>query len=325
MNKFIQTVFACLATASLAVSDAAAKPTATALPAAKPAPAKPAATAKPAAGGATNVLSDEKSRDSYALGMLYGHNWQQQGIEVDWNLFSRGFKDAQSGGAMLLTPQEMRDTLNQFQKTIAARQQELRAQEAAKNKAAGDTFLAANKEKPGVTTLPDGLQYKVITDGEGPMPADGDTVTVNYRGTSIDGAVFDASAPDKPAQLQVGRVIPGWNEALKQMKTGSKWQLFIPSDLAYGPNGAPPRIAPNSALIFDVELLSIQRANPQQAPAPSAEAVNPPLTSDIIKVPSADELKKGAKVEILKAEDVQKLQQQQQQQPSQPRQSPPAN
>jgi FKBP-type peptidyl-prolyl cis-trans isomerase len=261
----------------------------------------------------TNLLSDEKSRDSYAFGMLNGHNWQQQGIEVDWDMFSRGFKDAQSGGAMLMTPQEMRDTLAQFQKVVTARQQQMREEQAVKIKVDGEAFLAANKIKPGVVTLPDGLQYKVITDGTGPTPADGDTVTANYRGTFIDGTEFDTSAKlGKPAQFQVGRVIPGWNEALKLMKTGSKWQLFVPSELAYGQTGMQQRIPPNSVLVFDVELVSVEPSNPAPATAPPPSA-NPPLTSDIIKVPSAEELKKGAKIEIIKPEDVQKLQQSQSQ------------
>lgn len=285
---------------------------ATGLLLAAPGSIKPAQGKKAVAGvtntatGGTNLLSDEKSRDSYALGMFYGHNWQQQGIEVDWNLFSRGFKDAQSGGAMLLTPQEMNDTLAEFKKIVAARQQQMRENQAVKNKAEGEAFLAVNKTKPGVVTLPDGLQYKVIADGAGPTPADGDMVIANYRGTFIDGTEFDSSAKlGKPAQFQVGRVIPGLNEALKLMKAGSKWQLFVPPDLA---SGMPPQIPPNSVLVFDLELVSVKSPNsaPASAPPPSASQ---PLTSDIIKVPSAEELKKGAKVEIIKSEDVQKLQQ----------------
>lgn len=326
MKTIIQIMFVCLTAAGLGTFDASARPSATSVPAGREAPAKAAAVAVPAApaGGATNVLSDEKARDSYALGMLYGHNWQQQGIEVDWDVFSRGFRDAQSGGAMLLTPQEMRDTLTEFQKAVAAKQQQLRAQEAAKNKAAGDAFLAANKDKPGIITLPDGLQYKVVTEGEGPAAAEGDVVTLNYRGTLIDGTEFDNSARSgKPVQIRVGGAFPGWNEALKLMNTGSKWQLFVPAELAYGPNGLAGRIPPNATLIMDVEVLAIQRSNPQSAPAPAPAAANPPLTSDIIRVPSAEELKKGAKVEIIKPEDVQKFQQQQQQEPHP--QSPPAN
>lgn len=276
---------------------------------AKPAPGGP--TAKVAA-AVTNVLGDEKSRDSYALGMFYGHNWQQQGIEVDWDKFSRGYKDAQAGGAMLMTPQEMRDTLNGFQKIVAARQQQMREEQAAKNKTEGEAFLAANKKKPGVVTLADGLQYRIITEGDGPTPVDGEMVLANYTGTFVDGTVFDTSTnAGKPAQFQVGRVIPGWNEALKLMKAGSKWQVFVPSDLAYGPNGMPPRIPPNSVLVFDVELVSVEQPVSAPAPVPTPPpAPVPPLTSDIIKVPSAEEMKKGAKIEVIKPEDVKKYQSQ---------------
>jgi FKBP-type peptidyl-prolyl cis-trans isomerase FklB len=250
----------------------------------------------------TNVLSDEKSKVSYAIGMTIGHNFQQQGIDVDPVLFLRGLKDSQAGGATLLTPSEMQATLREFQQGMAAKQAKIRADQALTNKLSGETFLATNKNNPGVITLPDGLQYKVITTGTGAKPASDSTVTVNYRGTFLDGTEFDSSAKaGHPVELQANHVIPGWTEALTNMATGSKWQLFIPSELAYGERGNHG-IPPNSTLIFDVELISVQ------APPPPA----PPLTSDIIKVPSADEMKKGAKIETLKPEDVQKMQSQSQ-------------
>jgi FKBP-type peptidyl-prolyl cis-trans isomerase len=256
----------------------------------------------------TNVLTDEKARASYAIGMMLGHNWQQQGIDVDLNLVMRGLKDAQSGGATLLTPQEMQTTLAGYQKTLAAKQQEMQKELAVKNKAEGEAFLATNKDQPGVVTLPDGLQYKIITDGSGPMPASNDTVSVNYRGTFIDGTEFDGSERvGHPIQFQANRVIPGWTEALTHMKAGSKWRLFIPSELAYGQMGRPPRIPPNATLIFDVELLSVV---PPATPPPAPVTQNSqPLTSDIIKVPSAEEMKKGAKIEVIKPEDAEKMQQ----------------
>jgi FKBP-type peptidyl-prolyl cis-trans isomerase len=197
--------------------------------------------------------------------------------------------------------QEMRDTLTAFQKEF---QQKKRMEIAAKIKAEGEAFLATNKNNPGVVTLPDGLQYKVITNGTGATPAPTDIVTVNYRGTFIDGKKFDSG---HPAQFSVGGVIRGWTEALTRMKVGSKWELFVPPDLAYGEQGRPniPPIPPNSVLIFELELLSTQSA----PPPPPVASNNPPLTSDIIKVPSAGEIKQGAKTEINKPEDVKKIQQ----------------
>ena len=257
---------------------------------------------KPSTG--TNVLSDEKARDSYAIGMTFGHNFQSQGIEVDSDVFIRGMQDMMSGGTTLLTQQEMRDTLASFQKRLVAKQRQMREAVAAKNKADGDAFLAANKGKPGVVTLADGLQYLVISNGSGTMPATDDVVTVNYRGTLVDGTEFDSSYKrGQPAQFPVGNVIHGWTEALQQMKIGSKWQLFIPAELAYGEQGRPG-IPPNSALIFDVELLGTEHPKPPE-----------PLTSDIVKVPSLEEMKKGAKIEVIKPEDVEKAQAQQTNQP----------
>jgi FKBP-type peptidyl-prolyl cis-trans isomerase FklB len=254
----------------------------------------------------TNQLSDEKSRVSYAIGMMLGHNWQQQGLEVDPEIAARAIKDVQSGGATLLTQAEMQDTLTAFQKEFKVKQQKMQAELAVTNKAAGEAFLAMNKNNPGVNALPDGLQYIVITNGTGAMPAASDIVTVNYRGTLINGTEFDSSYKrGQPAQFPVGGVIHGWTEALQKMNVGSKWKLFIPSELAYGENGQRG-IPPNSVLIFEVELLAAQ-AQPQ----PPATVNAQPLTSDIIKVPSAEEMKKGAKIEVIKPEDAQKLQQQQ--------------
>ena len=258
----------------------------------------------------TNVFGGEKARVSYAIGMTFGHNFQAQGVEVDNDMLVRGLKDMQSGGPTLLTQQEMRDTLAEYQKTLAAKQKKMREEAAVKNKADGEAFLAKNKIKPDVVTLPDGLQYKIITDGNGTMPARNDSVTVNYRGTLIDGTEFDSSiSRGKPAQFSVGNVIPGWTEALTLMKVGSKWEIFVPSELAYGQSGRPPRIMPDSVLIFEVELLSTEHSNP--SPPASGASNNPPLTSDIIKVPSLEEMKKGAKIEVIKPEDAAKFQQSQ--------------
>jgi FKBP-type peptidyl-prolyl cis-trans isomerase FklB len=261
------------------------------------------------ADGTNVVLTDEKSRLSYAIGMMFANRWKEQGVDVDPDLVLRGLKDGQSGGPTLMSQQDMRDLINTFQKALADRQQKTREELLAKNKAEGEAFLAKNKTLPGVVTLPDGLQYKVIADGTGEMPGDNDIVMMNYRGTFVDGTEFGSSAQDgKPLQVSANRVFRGWKEALKLMKTGSKWQLFIPAELAYGQNGLPPRIQPDATLLIEVELLAVQHPNLQPASVPPPSA-NPPLTSDIVKVPSAEEMSNGAKIEIIKSEDVQRYQQ----------------
>lgn len=176
---------------------------------------------------------------------------------------------------------------------------------AAKNKADGEAFLAANKSKEGVVTTDSGLQYKTIKEGDGPSPAATDTVTVNYKGTLIDGKEFDSG---NGISFPLNGVIKGWTEGLQLMKAGGSTRFFIPSDLAYGPSG-PPNIGPNSTLIFDVDLLSIKgkeqaSANPPPPAAPVDPAPKQVVTSDIIKVPSAEEMKKGAKIEVIKKEDL---------------------
>jgi len=259
-----------------------------------------------ATAGGSGVLSDEKSRVSYAIGMMLGHNWQQQGLDVDPMIAAQAIKDVQTGGTTLLSQAQMQQTLTAFQQEFTAKRKQKQAELGIKNKADGEAFLAANKSKPGVVALPDGLQYTVLTNGTGQVPAPTDTVSVNYRGTLIDGTEFDSSYKrGQPAQFPVGGVIHGWTEALEKMNVGSTWRLFVPAELAYGEQGRPG-IPPNAVLIFDVELLSVKTPPPAAATPP-----NPPLTSDIIKVPSAEEMKKGAKIEVIKPEDVQKAQQQQ--------------
>jgi FKBP-type peptidyl-prolyl cis-trans isomerase FklB len=219
--------------------------------------AKPEASPSPAGNSA---LKTEKDKVSYAIGMNVGANFKRQGIDVDPNLFMQGIKDATSGGKTLLTEDEERAVLTQYQGELRAKMQEEAKQAAETNKKAGEEFLAANKSKEGVVTLPSGLQYKILKEGNGPKPTASDTVECNYRGTLINGTEFDSSYKrGQPAKFPVTGVIKGWTEALQLMPVGSKWQLFIPSDLAYGERGTPGgEIGPNSTLIFEVELLGIE-------------------------------------------------------------------
>jgi FKBP-type peptidyl-prolyl cis-trans isomerase len=221
-----------------------------------PAKSRTATTAK-----SSTVLSlkTQKDKFSYALGMNLGKNLHQQAVAVDPNILARGLKDALTGGKTLLTEDEARAALTAAQAEVRAKQQEKMQQAGDENKKEGETFLTANKAKDGVVTLPSGLQYKILTAGTGPKPAASDTVVCNYRGTLINGTEFDSSYKrGQPATFPVGGVIKGWTEALQLMPVGSKWQLFIPADLAYGDRGAGADIGPGATLIFEVELLSIQ-------------------------------------------------------------------
>jgi FKBP-type peptidyl-prolyl cis-trans isomerase FklB len=201
------------------------------------------------------VLKSQKEKVSYIIGMDIGMNLKKQAIDIDSTILARGAKDALSGAKPLLTEQEIQETMVAFQKEIMAKQAEV----AKKNKAEGEAYLTENKKKEGVKALPSGLQYKVIKGGTGKKPKSNDTVTVHYRGTLIDGTEFDSSYKrGQPVSFLVSGVIPGWTEALQLMEVGAKWQLFIPSNLAYGEKGAGRDIGPNATLIFEVELVSIQ-------------------------------------------------------------------
>jgi FKBP-type peptidyl-prolyl cis-trans isomerase FklB len=204
-------------------------------------------------------LKSEKEKLSYGMGMEIANNLKRQSFDLDVELFMKGLKDALSGGKTLMTEKEARETLMAFQKEMMAKQRETAKVAGEKNKKEGEAFLAENKKKEGVTTLPSGLQYKVIKPGTGKKPSPTDKVKVNYRGTLIDGTEFDSSYKrGEPASFQVKGVIPGWTEALQLMEEGAKWQLFIPSNLAYGERGAGASIGPNATLVFEVELISIQ-------------------------------------------------------------------
>jgi len=198
------------------------------------------------------VLKNEKDKVSYSIGMAMGKDIKRQSIDIDPDILAKGIKDVLSGGKVLLTDQEVSETMAAFQKEMIAKLGE-------KNKGEGEAFLAENKKKEGVKTLPSGLQYKVIKAGTGKKPTLTDAVTTHYRGTLIDGTEFDSSyRRGQPATFPVNGVIPGWTEALQLMEVGAKWQLFIPSNLAYRERGAGGTIGPNATLIFEIELISIE-------------------------------------------------------------------
>ncbi len=230
---------------------------------------KPGTTAKTAT---PLALKTSKDKFSYALGMRMGANLKKQEVPVDPAILSRGLRDALSGGKTLMTDQEAQTALSDVQNELRKKQQEKMQAEGAANKKEGDAFLAANKGKEKVVTTASGLQYKILKEGTGPKPTASDTVVCNYKGTLINGTEFDSSYKrGQPATFPVNGVIKGWTEALQLMPVGSKWQLFIPSDLAYGERGPGPEIGPNSTLIFEVELLSIQDKSKEKAPDASPE------------------------------------------------------
>jgi FKBP-type peptidyl-prolyl cis-trans isomerase FklB len=241
-------------------------------------------------------LNDSQAKASYGIGANLGKGLRRDGVPVKIDLLIQGFRDAYAGKELPMTDAEIRSTLQAYWKDTRAKLGE-------QNLAAGNTFLAENKDKPGVITLPSGLQYKVLEGGKGNSPAATDVATVHYRGTLIDGTEFDSSyGRGKPSEFRVNQVIRGWSEALQLMKPGAKWQLFIPSDLAYGANGQR-NIGPNSTLLFDVELISFKTPEPPAA-TKSPNSAPQVVTSDIIRVPSKEEMDKGAKIEVIKKEDV---------------------
>jgi FKBP-type peptidyl-prolyl cis-trans isomerase FklB len=204
------------------------------------------------------TLKTDKDKLSYAVGMNIGRSIHSQSMEIDPAILLRGLKD-EMAGKTVMTDMEAHNTLMQAQQEAKKKADETRQASMEPNKKAGDAFLAANKTKEGVVTLPSGLQYKILKEGTGPKPTPADSVVCNYRGTLIDGKEFDSSYKrGQPATFPVGQVIKGWTEALQLMPVGSKWQLFVPPDLAYGDRGAGPDIGPGATLIFEVELISIK-------------------------------------------------------------------
>lgn len=214
-------------------------------------------------------LKDTKDKVSYSIGLNIGFNFKKQNMDLNTDALMAGVKDAISGKKPLLDENQVRETMTAWTKEITEKQKAM----AEKNATDGEKFLTENKKKDGVKTTPSGLQYKVAKEGTGPQPKETDTVTVNYRGTLIDGTEFDSSYKrGEPATFQVTGVIKGWTEALQMMKVGSKYQLFIPPNLAYGERAMGPDISPNSTLIFEVELMNIKPGEGAASPSPAPSA-----------------------------------------------------
>jgi len=203
-------------------------------------------------------LKDPKLRVSYAIGTDIGSKMKEQGLEIDPKALAAGLADA-FAGKPALTPAEVGQTLTEFSKDMQSKMAAKQKVAGEENVKKGEAFLAANAKKDGVKSTASGLQYKVLKSGTGKTPKSSDTVKVHYHGTMIDGSVFDSSVDrGEPVSFPVGGVIPGWTEALQLMKEGDKWQIVIPSKIAYGEQGAGGKIGPNSVLVFDVELLAIE-------------------------------------------------------------------
>ena len=251
----------------------------------------------------------ELEKHSYAMGVLLAGDIKRQlargNYEHDPEIVIKAFSEALRGKPTLITDGEANLILRNYTTELRKKAEEKRKEDGEKAKVAGELFLAANKAKPGVQTTPSGLQYKVLKAAQGAQPKAEDIVEVHYRGTLVDGTEFDSSiSRGQPASFGLNRVIKGWTEGLQLMQVGSKYQFVIPSELAYGQNGSPPKIPPHSTLVFEVELLSVKPQTPPPLPGGAAASA----TSDIIKVPSAEELKKGAQIEVIKSSDAERLQ-----------------
>ena len=205
-------------------------------------------------------LDNAKNRISYTIGVNIGQDFKSQKMDVDPDVLLMGLKDTLAGKELQLTEDEMVQEIQTFQKEMQEKMMAEMEALAAQNKTAGEAFLAENSQQDGVVVTESGLQYKILEAGEGDAPGPADVATVHYRGTLIDGTQFDSSYDrDQPATFPVGGVIAGWTEALQLMKPGAKWQLFIPAELAYGERGAGQDIGPNATLLFDVELISVEK------------------------------------------------------------------
>lgn len=207
-------------------------------------------------------LTTDTDKLSYSIGADLGKNFKKQGIDISPAAMAKGLQDGMSGGQLLLTEEQMKEVLNKFQKELMMKRSAEFNKKAEDNKSKGEAFLKDNKGKDGVVSLPSGLQYRILERGDGAKPAKDDTVTVEYTGRLINGQVFDSTEKTgKPATFKVSQVIPGWTEALQLMPSGSTWEVYIPSDLAYGPRSVGGPIGPNETLIFKIHLLSVKKTD----------------------------------------------------------------
>ncbi|MBA2650914.1 MAG: FKBP-type peptidyl-prolyl cis-trans isomerase [Tatlockia sp.] len=206
-------------------------------------------------------LTTDMDKLSYSIGADLGKNFKKQGIDINPAAMAKGLQDGMTGGQLLMTDQQMKDVLNTFQKDLMAKRTTDFNKKADENKVKGESFLNQNKSKEGVVTLPSGLQYKILQKGDGALPTKDDTVTVDYTGTLVDGQVFDTTEnTGKPATFKVSQVIPGWTEVLQLMPTGSTWEVYVPSNLAYGPRSVGGPIGPNETLVFKIHLISVKKS-----------------------------------------------------------------
>lgn len=244
-------------------------------------------------------LDTQQKKVAYIIGYNYGSGMHRQYVEIDPETFFAAFKEGYTGGTNLYSDEEIREIMTSFQAELRAINELKMKELAEKNLKTGTEFLDENAKKDGVKVTASGLQYKVNIEGEGDSPTAEDTVTVQYEGKLLNGTVFDSSYKRKePATFPLKGVIKGWTEGLQLMKPGAKYTFYIPAKLAYGERGNRG-IEPNSTLIFDVELISFKK------PEPAKPVAKQPVTSDIIKVPSAKEMQQGAKPEVIKKETVQ--------------------
>jgi FKBP-type peptidyl-prolyl cis-trans isomerase FklB len=233
----------------------------------------------------TAPFKDKRDKTSYSLGVNIGTSMKMQGADVNPDEIMNGLRDALAGKAKL-EEKEVRETLMAWQQELRAKRTEKMKAEGDVNKKAGEAWLTANAQKPGVKTMPDGLQYKALVTGKGPQPKPSDTVSAHYKGTLTDGTEFDSSySRGQPLTLPVTGVIAGWQEALTNMHVGDKWELYIPGNLAYGERGSPPKIGANATLVFEMELLGIEK--PKDNAAPTFPSLNAAPGAPQIKIQPA--------------------------------------